>query len=405
MKKRFNANIVLFVFAAVFIVAGLWGKCFTQLKSDTLDMLAAFRQFSFTGAMAARDAIDDDSSDDLSYHDMMMDVDSVRNNLLGTRVVKKDDITVVKADSGSLCAPMWRITDADIETVVSCVQKLKDVSEENGAKFLYCIAPKKEQYEQFPSNSYNYTQDNMDRLLTRLESTDIPTLEIADAFKRYGLADSDIFFNTDHHWRVHSGFLASAAICEELSSRYGFDYNEQYTDLQNYTVTVYPHWFLVSRGKKVGRFFTWSGADDFELITPNFETDMTEEQPFINSVRNGTFEETVLFMQNMKKDYYNGSPYVTYSGGDFRLQIMKNNLNPDGKKILLVRNSYSCVVAPFLALQTSELHVCDMRDFSYFVGEKLNLEEYIKEISPDYVIVLYNGASSFEDGLGQYNFF
>ena len=107
----------------------------------------------------------------------------------------------------------------------------------------------------------------------------------------------------------------------------------------------------------------------------------------------------------MKKDYYNGSPYVTYSGGDFRLQIMKNNLTPDGKKILLVRNSYSCVVAPFLALQTSELHVCDMRDFSYFVGEKLNLEEYIKEISPDYVIVLYNGASSFEDGLGQYNFF
>ena len=93
-------------------------------------------------------------------------------------------------------------------------------------------------------------------------------------------------------------------------------------------------------------------------------------------------------MDNMKKDYYNVNTYATYSGGDFRLQIMKNNNNPNGEKMVLIRDSFSCVVAPFLALQTSELHIIDDRDGDYPSGEKVNIEEYIKEIKPDYVVAI-----------------
>lgn len=132
---------------------------------------------------------------------------------------------------------------------------------------------------------------------------------------------------------------------------------------------------------------------------------MSEEQPFKNEKRNGKFEDTVLFLENMKKDSYGVNTYATYSGGDFRLQIMKNNLNPNGKKILLIRDSYACVVAPFLALQTSELHICDMRNYEYYVGNKLNAEEYIKQIKPDYVLVLYSGVFSIEKSSGRYDFF
>jgi hypothetical protein len=142
----------------------------------------------------------------------------------------------------------------------------------------------------------------------------------------------------------------------------------------------------------VGTYFTEEGADDFELITPKFETDLIEEQPFKNSIRTGSFEETVLYMDNLEKDYYGKNSYVTYSGGDYRLQIIKNNKNLEGKKILLIRDSFGCVVSPFLSLQTSELHVCDVRNFESFVGEKVNMEEYIQQIQPDYVLVLYTGT-------------
>ena len=107
----------------------------------------------------------------------------------------------------------------------------------------------------------------------------------------------------------------------------------------------------------------------------------------------------------MKKDYYNMNTYATYSGGDFRLQIMKNNLNPQGKKVLLIRDSFACAVAPFLSLQTRELHLCDMRDYDYYVGDKLNIKDYIQQIKPDYVLVLYAGISDISNSHSRYNFF
>ena len=154
----------------------------------------------------------------------------------------------------------------------------------------------------------------------------------------------------------------------------------------------------------MGTWFTWQGADDFELIVPDFETSMSEERPFENELREGSFEDTVLFKKFMEKDLYKKNTYAAYSGGDFRLQIMRNELNPDGKKILLIRDSFACAVAPFLALQTSELHICDMRNFGYFAGDKFYMDNYIREINPDYVLVLYSGVNPIDGSLGKYDF-
>ena len=124
------------------------------------------------------------------------------------------------------------------------------------------------------------------------------------------------------------------------------------------------------------------------MITPKFETDFTEEIPVKNSIRNGSFEDTLLYKEYLAKDYYIFNNYITYSGGDFRLQKIINNKIENGKKILVIRSSFGCVVTPFLALHAKELHVIDTRDGDYPAGEKVNVEEYIKEIKPDYVIYL-----------------
>lgn len=143
----------------------------------------------------------------------------------------------------------------------------------------------------------------------------------------------------------------------------------------------------------------------FAIITPKFETNIIEERPFENRIKTGGFKDTVLFKYFMTKDYYNINTYDTYCGGNFRLQLMKNNLNSNGKKILLICDSFACVVVPFLSLQTNELHICDMRNFDYYVGDKLNVEKYIKKIEADYVIVLYSGVTSLENSDGRYDFF
>ena len=100
--------------------------------------------------------------------------------------------------------------------------------------------------------------------------------------------------------------------------------------------------------------------------------------------------------------HYHQNPYTVYSGGDHRLQIIRNNLNPKGKKMLIIRDSFACSVTPFLSLQAGELHLCDMRDF--LKGEKMNLASYIEQLKPDYVMILFAGSNTI-DSDGRYDFF
>lgn len=403
--KKFNKNIIVFVFFVAFIVAGIWGNCFEQLKWKTIDLAAGIKHRNIYSIFDFKTQIDNVSNKKLSYHDTMMDVNSVKENLIGTRVFFKDETTVIKMDSGSLSSQSKKIETEEIQETVEAINRLRSVSEKNGAKFLYCVTPTKQQYEKSPENIDNFAEENYQTFLKQINTAQIPCIDFKQELDNSYIENDNIFYSTDHHWKANSGFLVTGALCKELKSRYSFSYDEKYTDMSNYNFQSYSNLFLGSFGKKVGTYFTWHGADDFDLITPKFDTNMTEEQPYKNEKRNGKFEDTVLFMDNMKKDYYGVNTYATYSGGDFRLQIMKNNLNPGGKKILLIRDSFAGVVAPFLALQTSELHICDMRNYEGYVGDKLNAEDYIEQIKPDYVIVLYSGVSSIEESDGKYDFF
>ena len=351
----------------------------------------------------AKQTIEIALTDELTYHDYMIELNGYRENLLGTRVIFKDDIAIVKSYSDSLVDTKVKIENEDVFSSAELIKKLYIISEENGAEFLYCAAPRKELYTELPENVPNAFLENYQSLLGSFEKLNIPYIDLANSLENVDCATSELFYYTDHHWTSYAGFLANNAICKELKERYSFNYNEKYCDLNQYMIKKYDNIFLGSKGKKVGAHFTEHGADDFELIVPRFKTSLIEEQPFKNEIREGVFEDTVLYMENLKKDYYNVNTYATYSGGDFRLQIMKNNLNKDGKKILLIRDSFACVVTPFLALQSSELHICDVRDGSYYVGDKLNMEQYIKEIKPDYVMVLYTDVD--EPTSSRYNFF
>ena len=397
-KKR-NWNFVLFIIYLAFTIIGISSISCVRTIGDCVWGVIT-REYTVENAIETMELT---LADGITYHDQMMELDGLRENILGTRIVLKDDTMIVKTDSESLVEVEDRIDEENVFSTVQLIKKLELVSEANGADFLYCAAPRKEFYETVPDNVEDYSFENYELLLEAFTNLNVPFVSLTGALEDSKCLISELFYYTDHHWTSYAGFLANQVICEELNERYDFEYNEQYANINYYNVEKYHDWFLGSKGKKVGSSFTSHGADDFELIVPRFETHLTEVQPFKNEIREGSFEETVLYMENMKKDYYKINTYATYSGGDFRLQIMKNNLNEDGKKIVLVRDSFACAVAPFLALQTSELHVCDVRDGNYYVGDKLNVEEYIKRVKPDFVLVLYTGVYSYSSSW--YDFF
>jgi hypothetical protein len=380
--KRINKNIVVFIISVFFLITGFSNRIFNHIKMDIKQL--------FTGNITISEftkIIDDDTSDRLSYHDFLLDINSIKENILGTRIIKKEDATIIKADSGMLLTTQLKVDDNQLEQEISYIQKIKNYSEDNGSNFLYCSIPKKAFYEELPPNTSSFDILNKENLLNGLSAHNIPFVDFQYGLQKYQV--KDVFFRTDHHWKPYSGFIATKVICEELKEKYGFQYNSEYININNYNVEVFHDYFLGSAGKKVGRFFDWQGADDIEIITPKFNTELSEERPLSEEERRcGKFDETVLFMERMIKDYYNTNPYATYGGGDYRLQIMTNNLNPYGKKILLIRDSFSGVIAPFLALQTRELHIIDDREGDYPEGDIVDIESYIREIQPDYVIVV-----------------
>lgn len=332
----------------------------------------------------------DSTSEILNYHDTMLDITSVKDNLLGTRVMFESEMTIVKSDSGNLVGHLSTkpYNEEDINEQVASILEVQNIVESNGSKFLYCEIPIKSFYEEVPVNYQTDTAKSKRMFNKKIQENNIPTFKIADWFESQGLKDEDIFFKTDHHWTPMAGFLVHNGICNELNNLYGFEYDSKYTNINNYNIKTYKNWFLGSYGKKCGTYYAGATVDDFDLITPKFKTDFLEEVPSRKTVKSGDFENTMLYKDYLTKDYYKKNTYATYSGGDFRLQKITNNTTKSDDKILVVRNSYACVVTPFLALHAKELHVVDIRSGDYPRGKKIDLESYIQKIQPDYVVYL-----------------
>ena len=330
----------------------------------------------------------DNLTRELYYYDRMLDIESVKKNLLGVRVVITDDATVVKSDTGNLFNPYQKKDTAEILNTVNYIQQIQLLAERNGANFLCCAVPRAGCFEEGPSNIQNYTLENYEALTEEMHARNIPTLDFLNVFEKQRMQGETIFFHTDHHWTPTTGLAAYQMICKELHFLYGFQVQDIYTQSKNFNIKTYNNWFLGSNGKKAGLFFTWKGADDFDIITPKFPTRFSESVSGREEVRSGNFEETMLYSERLEKDYYHINNYAAYSGGDYRLQIVQNHLNQEGKTIMIIRDSFACVVTPFLALQVKELHVVDDREGTYPSSESIDVEKYVQELKPDFIIVL-----------------
>ena len=400
---KFNKNIILFVAVMLFIFYGLTLRCFEDIKYQFVSFIA--QNEDGAGSLTALfSRVDKMSTDYLRYHDEMMNLNSFKQRITNNRIIVKEDSTVVRAEGDSLVLLQGeRFSKTEVDEIVENITSLQKHAEANNADFLYIAAPSKSVVVDLPENVKDYGKQNFDLFLDGLAKNNVPTLNLCQVLEEEQQLDSSLFFKTDHHWLPEIGFWATSEICSELNQRYNFEYNAQYTNLSNYNITVYEDVFLGAAGKKVGLYYTSDGAEDFHLIVPEFETDFTSCRPHKNIQKSGNFTEVLLDMKNIEKvDYFNKSPYSTYSGGDYRLQVITNNLNREGKKILIVRDSFACVVTPFLALNASELHIADTRYMN--PEEPINIYEYINEIQPDYVLLLYTALEGPPDCGGRYDY-
>ena len=385
MKKLFRSREHLT--AALFLAALLIGVCLWLwgyfAPANTSGMAPPVRATSLTDAFTNAETIINDSLD-RSHHFIQLYGGIQR--LLGRRMLTDaaNQNTVYKLSDGSLTF-INPNPSADLSANADAFLALQNALNEKNIPLLYLQAPQKigrEGTPTLPAGVADYGNENADRFLSLITTNGASVLDFRDILEQDGQPWTSYFFTTDHHWKPETALLCTQALVDDLNETYELGLDPTLTASDPFSAQVYEDIFLGSQGKRTGSLY--AGMDDLTVLTPNYSTDFTYSIPSTETTRTGTFEESLLFMERLEEpDPFQSNPYTLYAGGDYDLAQMINHQNPDGPKIVLLRDSYSCALAPFLALQCSELTTIDLR---YFEGDLLSC---IEQLDPDLVLTLY----------------
>ncbi len=274
---------------------------------------------------------------------------------------------------------------ASVPEIVQTLGTYKDI----GTPIIYVQPPTKymDDFTKFPINLYDKTAENTANLLASLEQQHIPYLDLrqraADQLDRLSM-----FYRTDHHWQTETAFWAVGETVDFIRQETGLDLDPDgyYTDPANYDFTVYDQCFLGSQGRRVGRYY--NGLDNFTLITPSFAT--SYEVQYVDEKKEtctGGFTDTIVedsFLNMADTPYTNR--YAAYFGGDHMKVVIDNQqIGREGKRILVVKDSFGLPYSAFLSTMVDQLVMVDLR--YYPIDE---LREYMEVNQFDLVIVMYH---------------
>lgn len=177
-------------------------------------------------------------------------------------------------------------------------------------------------------------------------------------------ADEPIFYRTDHHWTTLGAFYGANTLLDALG--------KEALKENDFTVKTASDSFNGTLYSQSG--IHWLEPDTMEFWVEDAGLDVT-------SWRNGTPEPGSLYDRSYleKKDKYSA-----FLGGNQPLCVIKNENISDGGKLLLVRDSYSDALAPFLAQRFSEVHLLDLRYY------RAPVSVYAAENGIDAICVLYS---------------
>lgn len=277
----------------------------------------------------------------------------------------------------------------DVSEIVKAVNQLKWKLVPSKADLVVLMPLDKviENYTQFSEGlPYSYSNETADNFLSELKERDINILDFRDKVDDSDLDKSEIFFKTDHHWTIESGFWAFTELVKYLEGMgYDLDPEKFYTDSNNYNFITYPESYIGSMGRKTGVLY--GGVDDFTVIYPKYKTDYqyTAISPGVNIETFGRFEDALLngYAFNLE-DYdsiMNTDKYFSYLYGNQAFVSIKNNQVNNDYRVLMIKDSMSVPMASFLSTVVSELVLIDPRYYQE------DITQYAHEQKFDIVLV------------------
>lgn len=351
---------------------------------DTVDIAPEARS-PFAGytrrVEALKASVEAYATDDILFHDAMTEAANSYDRLLGWSIRGVGEYNaLVTLPDGYLTTVF---PARDMSRVTEDIAGFAKARADAGTPVLYVQGP-------FKVNSgdagvygvVDFTNQNADALVAGLRRAGTDVLDLREAMESAGRLVHASFYRTDHHWLPETGLFAAGAVAERLNRDDGFAIDTGLFDEAGFTREVYEDWFLGSQGKKAT--LAACAPEDFTLLYPQNDMRYTLEIPSLGLRTSGGFD--TLYQKSMlgSRDYYNDSPYSVYFYSDVALKRVHNETVANGKRLLVLSDSFGNTLTPFLCRGIEFVDVLDLR---YFTG---SLEAYLVENAYDAILIFYS---------------
>lgn len=200
----------------------------------------------------------------------------------------------------------------------------------------------------------------------------IPSQTYVNVFDKLKEHDTEeIYYKTDHHWTTKGAYYGYEAYKDKVGIL-GMSQDD-------FNITSVTNDFLGTVYSKARLYST--KPDTINKYVPNKDIQYTLD--FNNGER---------IMYSLYDDEYltKRDKYSYFLGGNNALvKILSSNKN--GRKLLLVKDSYAHSMVPFLANDFEEIHMVDLRHFN------LSLKDYMQSNNITDSMVLYNIVTFADD--------
>lgn len=270
-------------------------------------------------------------------------------------------------DGQTLFAQYTRPTLEELEKRVGYVNKLADNLSALNVPVYFSLIPDKSFVwaDRLPANAPHVDDGSVLTDAEALCGDNVNWIDLSGA-----LGGDDAFYRTDHHWSTMGAYQGYLALMTAM--------NGSVTTLDYEPVLVSDSFYGTTWSSSGA---SWIEPDEMYTWVPEGAAAVTR-YPEGKPVPGSLYDLSKLELKDK---------YSMFLGGNQPLCVLEN---PDAQngRLLVVRDSYSDSLAPFLALDYQEVHLYDLR------YNRVPITQYVQENGIDQVLVLYSNANFATDG-------
>ncbi len=402
MKKWENCIFSIIFLCALFAFSVLSGKNTLPVLQKTAENYSELYTENgiFEAAKLTFTQMDTDISENVFKRWDFIETYGKINRFLGKKEINGFSYALDKNGAYNFINFWNEVDDINLRKITQQMVNLKDATEKNNGHFMFLAFPNKfdeawnEGYDGIPYNDHN---KKVDEVLLWCRRYNLDYLDFRETLKKSGLSFEEMFYKTDHHWTGYAAFLAYQDLIAHLNDTYdaGLDPTYYYRDINNYNVEWIDNVFLGASGRNVGMSFGNNEPENFQIVYPKFKGNLQwNNYNEYGTVAEGDYHDTIIKDEYIEytNNIYNSDCYQYYVGGVFKFDSIVNKDNPNGPRVLLIRDS---VASPMMIDMAPLFSTIDCIWGKY--AKEGTIEELVENGNYDYVIVAYYPEDIRED--------